>query len=298
MARASHVISFSLNEKWSRIYLNGVILPFEYYINGKMSVIKIASYIDHTLLKPTATHIDINKICNEALVYGFAAVCVPPPLVKVARSLVQTDTPETKTPKVATVIGFPFGYSATKAKLAEVAQAIADGADELDIVVNLVALKEGDWAQLEEEMRVLTALAHGAGKIVKVIIESGILTDGEIIHCCSVYSRVGVDFLKTSTGYAEKGATVAAVRLMREHLPPQVKIKASGGIRDYAFAAALVEAGADRLGCSASVEIVKWIPERSVPEHSEGNERAGARDEAPRSSNERGEARDDASTKF
>jgi len=222
-----------------------------------MSVIKIASYIDHTLLKPTATHIDINKICNEALVYGFAAVCVPPPLVKVACSLVQADTPETKNPKVATVIGFPFGYSTTKAKLAEVAQAIADGADELDIVVNLVALKEGDWAQLEEEMRVLTEQTHGAGKIVKVIIESGILTDEEIIHCCSLYSRVGVDFLKTSTGYAEKGATVAAVRLMREHLPPQVKIKASGGIRDYTFAAALVEAGADRLGCSASVEIVK-----------------------------------------
>ena len=222
-----------------------------------MSVIKIASYIDHTLLKPTATHIDINKICNEALVYGFAAVCVPPPLVRLARSLVQTNTPETKTPKIATVIGFPFGYSTTKAKLAEVAQAIADGADELDIVINLVALKEGDWAQLEEEMRVLTERAHGAGKTVKVIIESGILTDEEIIKCCSVYSKVGVDFLKTSTGYAEKGATVAAVRLMREHLPPRVKIKASGGIRDYVFAAALVEAGADRLGCSASVEIVK-----------------------------------------
>ncbi|HTI89622.1 MAG TPA: deoxyribose-phosphate aldolase [Puia sp.] len=222
-----------------------------------MSVIKIASYIDHTLLKPTATHIDINKICNEALVYGFAAVCVPPPLVRVAYSLVQTDTPETQTPKVATVIGFPFGYSTTKAKLAEVAQAIADGADELDIVINLVALKEGDWTQLETEMRVLTERAHAAGKIVKVIIESGILTDEEIIQCCSVYSRVGVDFLKTSTGYAEKGATVAAVRLMREHLPPQVKIKASGGIRDYTFAAALVEAGAGRLGCSASVEIVK-----------------------------------------
>ena len=222
-----------------------------------MSVIKIASYIDHTLLKPTATHIDINKICNEALVYGFAAVCVPPPLVKVARSLVVPDTPGSRTVQVATVIGFPFGYSTTKAKLAEVAQAIVDGADELDIVINLVVLKEGDWAQLEEEMRVLTERAHAAGKIVKVIIESGILTDEEIIQCCSVYSRVGVDFLKTSTGYAEKGATVAAVRLMREHLPPRVKIKASGGIRDYTFAAALVEAGADRLGCSASVEIVK-----------------------------------------
>jgi deoxyribose-phosphate aldolase len=259
-----------------RIYLNGVILPFEYYINGKMSVIKIASYIDHTLLKPTATHIDINKICNEALVYGFAAVCVPPPLVKLARSLVvpgvgeetahsagvddvlsDGDSAGPRTVKVATVIGFPFGYSTTKAKLAEVVQAIADGADELDIVISLVALKEGNWALLEEEMIVLTEQAHLAGKIVKVIIESGILTDEEIIHCCSVYSRVGVDFLKTSTGYAEKGATVAAVRLMREHLPPRVKIKASGGIRDYVSAAALVEAGADRLGCSASVGIVK-----------------------------------------
>jgi deoxyribose-phosphate aldolase len=250
------------NEKWSRIYLNGVISTFEYYINGKMSVIKIASYIDHTLLKPTTTHIDINKICNEALVYGFAAVCVPPPLVRAAHSLVQPEVGEGAAAerhpvKVATVIGFPFGYSTGKAKLAEVEQAIADGADELDIVINLVALKDGDWVLLEEEMRVLTERAHAGEKIVKVIIESGILTDKEIIQCCEVYGRVGVDFLKTSTGYAEKGATVEAVRLMREYLPPRVKIKASGGIRDYAFAAALVEAGADRLGCSASVEIVK-----------------------------------------
>lgn len=231
-----------------------------------MSVIKIASYIDHTLLKPTATHIDINKICNEALVYGFAAVCVPPPHVRLAHSLVKPGVGEEGANgaaigpapvKVATVIGFPFGYSTTKAKLAEVMQAIADGADELDIVINLVTLKEGDWRGLDEEMRILTERAHAAGKGVKVIIESGILTKEEIIKCCSVYSQAGVDFLKTSTGYAEKGATVAAVRLMREHLPPQVKIKASGGIRDYAFAAALVEAGADRLGCSASVEIVK-----------------------------------------
>lgn len=248
-----------------------------------MSVIKIASYIDHTLLKPTATHIDITKICNEALVYGFAAVCVPPPLVRVARLLVQpgvgeetgdvmtaagersdtvagrrSDIAAGRRPvKVATVIGFPFGYSTMKAKLAEVAQAIADGADELDIVINLVTLREGDWAQLEEEMSLLTERAHAAGKMVKVIIESGILTEEEIIQCCQIYSRVGVDFLKTSTGYAEKGATIEAVRLMREHLPPRVKIKASGGIRDYVFAAALVEAGADRLGCSASVEIVK-----------------------------------------
>lgn len=212
----------------------------------------LAHYIDHTILKPTTSHIDISKICREAVEYGFAAICIPPPMVNLAvREL------SGREPKVATVIGFPFGYSAVAAKLAEVAQAIADGAEELDVVINLIALKAGDWALLEAEMRVLAELAHGAGKIVKVIIESGVLTDEEIIACCDLYSRIGVDFLKTSTGYAEKGATVEAVRLMRAHLPAGIRIKASGGIRTYALAQQLIQAGADRLGCSASVEIIK-----------------------------------------
>ena len=208
----------------------------------------LASYIDHTILKPTTSHIEITKICKEAREYGFAAVCVPPPYVaQAARERV----------RVATVIGFPFGYSVTAAKLAEVAQALTDGADELDVVINLTRLKEGDWEALEAEMRILASAIHGAGRLVKVIIESGVLTDEEIIRCCEVYSRVGVDFLKTSTGYAEKGATVEAVRLMRKHLPANIRIKASGGIRTYAFAKELIAAGADRLGASASVEIVK-----------------------------------------
>jgi deoxyribose-phosphate aldolase len=208
----------------------------------------LASYIDHTILKPTTTHIEISRICKEAREYGFAAVCVPPPFVGMAR---QSGV------RVATVIGFPFGYSVTSAKLAEVAQALSDGADELDVVVNLIHLKAGDWAALEAEMREIVLQIHGAGRLVKVIIESGVLTDEEIIRCCSVYGGIGVDFLKTSTGYAEKGATVEAVRLMRQHLPAGIRIKASGGIRTYAFARELIEAGADRLGCSASVEIVK-----------------------------------------
>ena len=212
------------------------------------SVIKLASYIDHTLLKPTCTHIEIEKICKEASAYGFAAVCIPPPFVMVA---VATGV------KVATVIGFPFGYSTVKAKLAEVEQAIEDRADELDIVINLIALKEGNWALLEEEMTVLTDRAHAAHQLVKVIIESGVLTDEEVIRCCGVYARVGVDFLKTSTGYAEKGATVAAVKLMRQHLPEGIRIKASGGIRDAVFARELIAAGAQRLGCSAGVKIVR-----------------------------------------
>jgi len=211
-------------------------------------VITLASHIDHTILKPTTTLFDIEKICNEALEYGFAAVCVPPPFVAVAQAFgVRT----------ATVIGFPFGYSAVAAKLAEIGQVLADGVDELDIVINLVLLKGERWPELEEEMTVLTTRAHAAGKIVKVIIESGILSDEEIIQCCKLYSRVGVDFLKTSTGYAEKGASVEAVRLMRQHLPAGIRIKASGGVRDAAFARQLIAAGADRLGCSASVAIVK-----------------------------------------
>ena len=221
----------------------------------------IASYIDHTILKPVTTYIDIKKICEEARRYGFAAVCVPPPLVGLAMESLGTvpaQGREGKHPavKVATVIGFPFGYSIVKAKLAEVEQAIADGADELDVVINLVALRNGDWDYLTREMTAVTDLVHGRGKIVKVIIESGILQEKEIISCCEIYAKVGVDFLKTSTGYAEKGATLSAVQLMREHLPPGIRIKASGGIRNYAFARQLIEAGADRLGCSASVAIV------------------------------------------
>jgi deoxyribose-phosphate aldolase len=211
------------------------------------SVTKLASYIDHTLLSPTATHIEIEKICTEALEYGFAAVCVPPPFVAMARRAgVRT----------ATVIGFPFGYSVGAAKLAEAEEAIADGADELDVVINLVFLKSGNWEDLSAEMGRLVERAHGEGKLIKVIIESGVLTKEEIIRCCTLYAPLGVDFLKTSTGYAEKGATVEAVRLMRAHLPAAVRIKASGGIREAVFAWELIRAGADRLGCSASVKIV------------------------------------------
>jgi deoxyribose-phosphate aldolase len=211
----------------------------------------IAQYIDHTLLKPTATSDEIKKICEEAVQYKFAAVCVPPPLIALSKKYLAGSSV-----KVATVIGFPFGYSVTTAKQAEAEQAVQDGADELDMVINLVALRNKDMATLEAEVKAVTAIAHQHGRLVKVIIESGILTDEEIIQCCTLYAAVGVDFVKTSTGYAEKGASVEAVQLMRKHLPSTVQIKASGGIRTYTFARQLVEAGATRLGCSASVAIV------------------------------------------
>lgn len=212
----------------------------------------IAQYIDHTILKPTTTLEDIRKICAEAIEYKFAAVCVPPPFVRNAKMMLKDSEV-----KVATVVGFPFGYSVAKAKIFEMQQAIEDGADEIDVVVNLVALKAGQWTYLENEIKFLVEAAHKNGRMIKVIIESGILTTEEIIKCCELYSKMDVDFVKTSTGYAEKGASVEAVHIMKAHLPEHIRIKASGGIRDFAFAKELVEAGADRLGCSASIAIVK-----------------------------------------
>jgi deoxyribose-phosphate aldolase len=211
----------------------------------------IASFIDHTILKPTTTRADITKLCEEANQYGFAAVCVPPPMIRYAKELTRNSSV-----KVATVIGFPFGYSSPAAKLAEVMESINDGVDELDVVINLIALKAGDQNHLTLEMLPIVKAAHQRNCIVKAIIESGILNDEEILFCCNLYSAMKVDFLKTSTGYAVQGATIESVKLMKTNLPATVKIKASGGIRTYDFAVNLIKAGADRLGCSSSVEIV------------------------------------------
>ncbi len=212
----------------------------------------IAACIDHTFLKQDTTTADVKKICQEAIEHGFAAVCIPPPLVQHAKAATMDSSV-----KVATVIGFPFGYSVARAKLHEAQQAMEDAADELDVVINLIALKSKAWQYLESEIKFIIEAAHKKNRLVKVIIESGILTDDEIVQCCDLYSAAGADFLKTSTGYAAVGATIEAVSLMRKHLPERVQIKASGGIRTFEFAAKLIEAGASRLGCSASVDIVK-----------------------------------------
>lgn len=212
----------------------------------------IAPYIDHTILKPTTIAADIRTLCGEAVIYGFAAVCVPPQFVKLARALTADSGV-----KVATVIGFPFGYNSTAAKLAEIRQAISDGADELDMVHNIAAVKQGDYELLSAEVAQCLQPVRLHNRCLKVIIESGILTDAEITRSCEVYGRHKVDFVKTSTGYAETGATTHAVQLMRRVLPGDIEIKASGGIRDYAFAAELVAAGATRIGASAGVFIVE-----------------------------------------
>jgi len=214
--------------------------------------LNINSYIDHTILKPTTTLAKIEKLCSEAIQYQFAAVCVPPLFVKKAKEILDNSIIKT-----ATVIGFPFGYNAIEAKVAEIVLAMVDGADELDMVINISAIKNNDWNFIASEINTIMPIIKSKDKIIKVIIESGILTDDEIIKCCDIYGAAGVDYVKTSTGYAETGATLHAVELIRAHLADSIKIKASGGIKSYEFAKELIGAGADRIGCSSSVKIMQ-----------------------------------------
>lgn len=214
--------------------------------------VNLASYIDHTILKQTTTIADVDKVCVEASMENFAAVCIPPKYVSDAKKMLDGSRV-----KVATVIGFPLGYNAIDTKVKEIEEVLAHGADEVDMVIDLAALKNRDWQHLEEEIKACLAPVKSAGKVIKVIVESGILTDNELIACCDLYGKYPIDFLKTSTGFAEKGATVHAVQLIRKHLPARIGIKAAGGIKSYKFAMELIEAGATRLGCSASMQIIR-----------------------------------------
>ncbi len=214
--------------------------------------IDIAGMIDHTLLKPGMLISQVDQLCKEADQYRFAAVCVPPMFVKQAKEKLNGTSV-----KVATVIGFPFGYCAIEAKLSEILLAIVDGADELDMVINFTALKNNDWGFLANEINHVMPVISAKNKVLKVIVESGVLTNDEIIKCCELYGAAGVHFMKTSTGYAEKGASVEAVSLMRRHLPTDIRIKASGGVRDYAFAKQLIQAGATRIGTSSGIAIIE-----------------------------------------
>ncbi len=214
--------------------------------------LNIASYIDHTILKQTTTLAEVDKICVEASMENFAAVCIPPRYVSDAKKLLDGSRV-----KVATVIGFPLGYNVTDVKLREINDALDMGADELDMVHDLCALKNNNWRLLEEEIAACLKPIQDAGKVMKVIIETGILTDSEIVKCCELYSNFKIDFIKTSTGFADIGVSVRVVQLIRSHLSPRIGIKASGGVNSYAFAKELIDAGATRLGCSASFKIMK-----------------------------------------
>ena len=212
----------------------------------------IAPYIDHTILKPSATEADVKQLCKEVIEYGFAAACVPPYYVKIAHKVLSDSKA-----RVATVIGFPFGYNAIAGKVTEIKKAIEDGADELDIVHNLSALKNGDWGYLEKEVMECILPVHQFHKKVKIILETGELSEEEILKCCDLYEEFNLDFIKTSTGFSETRDTTEVVQTLRKHLPEKIGIKASGGIRNFKFAKELIDAGATRLGCSASLQIVK-----------------------------------------
>lgn len=212
----------------------------------------LASYIDHTILKQTTTVAEVDKVCVEASMAGFVSVCIPPRYVAGAKKLLDGSKV-----KVATVIGFPLGYNATEVKVREIEEAIQMGADELDMVIDLCALKSGDWKHLAHEIEACLKPVTQAGMVMKVIVESGMLTDSELIACCQLYGKYDIDFMKTSTGFSGTGATIHAVSMMREFLPARIGVKASGGIRNYEFARELIDAGASRIGCSSSMQLMK-----------------------------------------
>ena len=210
----------------------------------------VASIIDHTILKPEATHQDVARIVEEGARFGTYSVCVSP-------SMLPLDVPEGL--KVACVVGFPSGAVKANVKAFEAKQAIADGADEIDMVINIALAKEAEFDQVEDEIRAVRAEIP-AGKILKVIIESATLTDEEIVAVCRAAVAAGADFVKTSTGFHPAGgASVHAVELMRQTVGENVGVKASGGIRDAQTAIAMIEAGANRLGVSATAAILAGL---------------------------------------
>ncbi|MEF2967513.1 deoxyribose-phosphate aldolase [Paenibacillus sp. M1] len=223
-----------------------------------MDTKSVVRMIDHTLLKADAGKEGILKLAAEAKEYGFASVCVNPYWVKTAAEALK-DAPEVK---VCTVIGFPLGASAPEAKVFETEQAIRDGATEVDMVLNIGALKGGDDKAVVSDMAGVVNAAKGKA-LVKVILETCLLTKDEIVRACRLAVEAGVDFVKTSTGFSTGGATAEDVALMRETVGPDIGVKASGGVRSLADAEAMIQAGASRLGTSAGVAIAQGLSSRS-----------------------------------
>jgi len=210
----------------------------------------LAPMIDHTLLKPTATREEITTLCGEAKRYGFASVCVQPCYVPLSAELLRLSNV-----KVCTVAGFPLGANRSETKAFETERAVTDGAQEVDMVANVGALKSRDYDLVENDIRAVVAACRGI-VVSKVIIEAALLTDEEKVRICGIAKAAGADFVKTSTGFGPGGATAHDVRLMRAAVGEQMGVKAAGGIRDAETAREMVEAGASRIGASASVKIV------------------------------------------
>ena len=210
---------------------------------------EIYAKTDHTLLNQTATWQEIQQICVDALIYGTASVCIPPSYVKQAREYLGDRM------EVCTVIGFPNGYNTTAVKEFEIRDAVANGAGELDMVINLGWVKDGRFDLVEEEIRILKKACQG--KILKVIVETCLLTEEEKQKLCETVTSAGADFIKTSTGFSTAGATFADIKLFREHIGPDVKIKAAGGIASFEDAEEYIRLGAARLGTSRVIKLAK-----------------------------------------
>jgi deoxyribose-phosphate aldolase len=213
---------------------------------------EVARFIDHTLLKPDASRNEILKVCEEGVRYGFASVCINPIWVREAACALRGSGV-----KVCTVIGFPLGANMPDTKVYEARRAIFDGASELDMVVNVGALKSGDHGLVSRDIRGVVEVAHESGYICKVIIETALLTDDEKVSACLIAKEAGADFVKTSTGFSKGGATVADVALMRRVVGGQMGVKASGGVRDLKQAQEMIRAGATRIGASVGVQIIQ-----------------------------------------
>lgn len=214
-----------------------------------MDVREILRHVDHTLLAPTATEADILRTCDEGLSYHTASVCIPPAFVKAAADYVGDRL------KICTVIGFPNGYATTAAKCFEAADAVKNGAAEIDMVIPLGAVKAGDFDAVLADIRAVRAACDG--QVLKVIVETCVLTEEEKVRLCDVVSASGADYIKTSTGFAGGGATAEDVALFAAHVAPHLKIKAAGGIVSLADAERFLALGADRLGTSRIVKLVK-----------------------------------------
>ncbi len=213
---------------------------------------EIAHLIDHTLLKADATVQQITQLCHEAVLHKFASVCVNPTHVKLAAQLLKNSDVKT-----CTVVGFPLGATSTQAKVFEAEQALNDGAMEIDMVINIGALKGGDDALVKGDIAEVVTATHRRGALCKVIIETSLLSNEEKVRACQLAKQAGADFVKTSTGFSGGGATIEDVKLMRQAVGPVVGVKASGGIRSLSDAEKMIAAGATRLGASAGVKIVQ-----------------------------------------
>ena len=210
---------------------------------------EILKHIDHTQLKAFAKWEDIEKLCDEAVEYQTASVCIPPAYIKRVHDKYQDKI------NICTVVGFPLGYSVTSAKVAEVEQALKDGCNEIDMVVNISYLKNGDYDKVEEEIRTLKKAC--GNHILKVIIETCYLTEDEKIAMCKAVTNAGADYIKTSTGFGTGGATIEDIRLFKEHIGPNVKMKAAGGVKSKDDLIMFLEAGCDRIGTSSAVGLLK-----------------------------------------